>query len=425
MSEAQARADWLRQTTGWPFSEGRWKRLGVAVSGGGDSMALLDLMAWHGADKGFSVHAVTVDHGLRPEAADEAALVAEYCAAQGVPHDVLHWTWDRQGNLQAAARDARYQLIARWARKHRISCVALGHTQDDVAETFLLRLSRASGVDGLAAMERRFERYGVNWLRPLLQRQRETWRTYLRDMGIAWAEDASNEDERFDRVKARKILAALEPLGIQAETLSRTSQNLKTAKHALEHYTLEEADRLVEQDQGDLILTRNPVPPVPSEIDRRLILAGLRWVSGADYPPRSSALAEMEAAFIDSDTFTLSGCVLTLSKPDGILNRRLRITREWNAVKDLVVPTNKVWDGRWQMTGPQALDLQVRALGEVGLRACPDWRDTGMPRVSLLASPSVWRGNELVAAPLAGLTNGWRAELVRRSADFPQSLISH
>ncbi|MDJ0827307.1 MAG: tRNA(Ile)-lysidine synthetase, partial [Rhodobacter sp.] len=78
-----------------------------------------------------------------------------------------------------------------------------------------------------------------------------------------------------------------------------------------------------------------------------------------------------------------------------------------------------------QMTGPQALDLQVRALGEIGLRNCPDWRDTGMPRVSLLASPAIWRDNELIAAPLAGFPNGWRAELAQSAADFAQSLISH
>ncbi len=137
--------DWLRHITGWAFVHARPKRLGVAVSGGGDSMALLDLMIWHAREMGFDVEAVTVDHGLRAEARDEIALVRAYCDAQGVPHSVLAWSWDGEGNLQAAARNARYSLIAEWAREREIDTVALGHTQDDVAETFLMRLARRAG----------------------------------------------------------------------------------------------------------------------------------------------------------------------------------------------------------------------------------------------------------------------------------------
>lgn len=424
MTQAEARARWMRQACAWPFDEGRWKRLGAAVSGGGDSMALLDLMAWHGAQRGLEIHAVTVDHGLRAEAADEAALVAEFCGARGIGHDVLRWDWDGHGNLQAAAREARYGLIAGWARKARVNVVALGHTRDDVAETFLLRLARSAGVDGLAAMERRFSRNGIAWVRPILRFGRDDARAYLSDRGIGWAEDASNADERFDRVKARNILAALEPLDIDADRLSRTAQHLASAKWALDWYAGQEAERLVRQDRGDLILARDALPPVPPEIERRLLVAGLQWVSGAAYPPRVSALAAMEAAFIDADTHTLGGCVVGLTRPKGAARHELRITREWNAVKDGDCPTRQVWDGRWRLDGPHARDLRVRALGEDGLKQCPDWRGTGLPRVSLLASPSVWRGEALISAPIAGLSGGWTARLAPGRDDFAKSLLS-
>ena len=127
--------------------------VGVAVSGGSDSTALLALVrAWAEAE-GRSVLAVTVDHRLRPESAGEAGVVAELCARLGVGHATRVWAdAPGRGNLQASARAARQHLIGAWAREAGLAAVALGHTLDDQAETVLLRLARGSGVDGLAAM---------------------------------------------------------------------------------------------------------------------------------------------------------------------------------------------------------------------------------------------------------------------------------
>ena len=143
--------------------------LGVAVSGGGDSMALLHLMHGFCSFHAIKLRAVTVNHGLRAEAASEAGMVRRYCATLGVRHDTLLWNdWNGTGNLQNAARDARYGLMAAWAKEHDINTIALGHTADDQAETFLMRLGRRSGVDGLAAMSNRIIREGVTFVRPLL-----------------------------------------------------------------------------------------------------------------------------------------------------------------------------------------------------------------------------------------------------------------
>ncbi len=424
----EGRTHWLRHACEWSFLGAKPKRLGVAVSGGSDSMALLDLMAWHCAEKGIEIFAVTVDHGLRAEAKDEIALVAKYCAKRGVPHSVLRWEWDGQGNLQGKARKARYALISAWAERKGVDVVALGHTQDDQAETVLMRLARQSGVDGLAGMSRRFERNGLVWIRPFLfGLERSDLQDYLTSQGILWCNDPTNEDDSFERVRARRAMAALSEIGIDSETLWMVASNADAARSALDHYAWREVaeNEIVTMDHGDLIFPEHFLTPrtqVPAEVGRRILIGALKWMSGAEYPPRRSAIIGIDVGLMDADRHTVAGCLISRIKAKRRIDQKLRITREYNAVKDTTSSTDTLWDGRWVLDGPHDADLQVRALGEA-VKDCPDWRETGLPRQSLLATPAIWRGEELVAAPVAGLKNGWEATATGRGS-FAQFLLS-
>lgn len=404
-SESEAADRFLRHIVSGPFWGDMPKSVGVAVSGGSDSMALLDLMVHWARGNEVSVHAVTVDHGLRVEARSEAERVNRFCADRDIPHSILTWgQWDGAGNLQARARDARYRLLADWSRECAVDVVAIGHTRDDQAETFLMRLARQAGVDGLAGMKPRFERNGAVFVRPLLSQSRQELRDYLVRQNIAWIADPSNEDHRFDRIKARKALVELERLGVTSEGLAQTAQNMRMASATLSHYTRQEAEKHVIEDHGDLIVEHNPT--CPPEIERRLIVAGLQYVGGGVYSPRRMGIINLDLGLMESGSHTLAGCLVTKE------NRNLRITREFNAVAKKRSSINEVWDKRWRLTGPNGPDMEIGALGEDGIKLCPDWRQTGHPRASLLASPAVWRGHELVAAPMAGLENGWKAELI-------------
>ncbi len=394
------------------------KRIGIAVSGGSDSLALLYAAHAWSTNGGPAVEAVTVDHGLRPEAKEEAAYVRGLCDTLGLPHWTLTWEgWDGKGNLQDQARRNRYALLAGWAVTHGIDSVALAHTMDDQAETFLMRLARESGVEGMASMRLVFRRDGARFDRPLLLDRRADLRAYLLSRGVRWIDDPSNEDESFDRVRARRAMTALEPLGIGPHALLRVALNLRDASDAIAEVAAQLAREKVRTAGGDLIFDRTALRRQPLEVMRRLLAAALMFVGGADYPPRR---APLDSAILQVETGgngTLHGCRIMVS------DMTVRITREHAAVASLRGPTDALWDGRWRLTGPHAPDLHVSALGEA-VKDCPDWRATGLPRPTLLASPAVWRGDVLVAAPVAGLSNGWSAD-APGAADFAAALISH
>jgi tRNA(Ile)-lysidine synthase len=344
--------------------------------------------------------------------------VARLCEGLGIPHSVLRWEgWDGRGNLQDHARQNRYALIAGWAKARGLPSVALGHTMDDQAETLLMRLAREAGVEGLASMRLVFEREGARFDRPFLFDRRADLRAYLEAKGVAWVEDPSNEDESFGRVRARKALAALEPLGIGTEELLRVALNLRDASDALGQAASDFARAKAKAAGGDLIFDRTALRRQPAEIARRLLGHALMFVGSADYPPRREPLEKVMEHLRATGNTTLHGCLVTVS------DMTVRVAREHAAVAGLRGPTDAPWDRRWRLAGPHAPDLELRALGEA-VRECPDWRATGLPRATLLASPAVWRGDRLVAAPVAGLSNSWTAD-TGGAADFAAFLISH
>ena len=173
--------------------------IGLSVSGGGDSIALLYLTKEWACKNDKKIFVATVDHGLRKESLNEAQTVKDICRSLGIECTILNWTdWDKSGNLQDAARSARNRLIGNWANSLGLDAVATGHTADDQAETFLLRLARGSGVDGLSGMASSILKEGMLWFRPLLEFHRSELRDYLNINKITWFDDPSNENMKFD-----------------------------------------------------------------------------------------------------------------------------------------------------------------------------------------------------------------------------------
>ncbi|MGZ9811316.1 tRNA lysidine(34) synthetase TilS [Pseudoroseicyclus sp. H15] len=392
-------------------------RLGLAVSGGSDSRAMMEIAVPWAAHWGVALEVASVDHRLRPEAAAEAAGVATRAAELGLPVEVLRWESAPEGNVPAAARAARYRLLADWAQRRGLGGVALAHTQDDQAETFLLRLAREAGVDGLSGMAEQVTRHGVTFHRPLLAATRAELRAALVAAGQGWVDDPSNDDPRYARTQARAVLTALAPLGIDAATLAETAAQLRSAREALDGQVEVALAAHAQEDRGDVILSAR-LREEPEEIQRRLWIAALRWIGSRDYAPRRAALANlMLRAGPLRETLTLAG-VLASPAEEGAV----RLTREYAAVARASAPPDALWDNRWIVTGSFPPGAEVRALGHAGLAELGDWRATGLPRQSLLATPAIWQGEALLAAPVAAPERGGGARL---AAHFTLAALSH
>ena len=386
-------------------------KLGVAVSGGGDSMALLHLLQV----LDLPLHVVTVDHGLRAEAKDEAAQVATYCAAHTLPHTLLNWSdWDGQGNLQAQARAARYRLIAGWANDQNLTDIALGHTADDNTETFIMGLTRGAGLDGLSGMRPRFIRDGITFHRPLLTTARATLRDVLTAQNIPWSEDPSNDDPSFVRIRIR---AALQDLGADAPEIAKVIDNLSQTRAAIEQLTHDWAATHLTFQDGDILAPTDALTNLNPELRRRVTGHILRFITGRDYPPRAEKLMPLVRS--NAPQGTVHGCLIT-QEPG-----QTRFTREAAALEGMVNKTTELWDGRWQLEGPHCDTLKLYKLGFEGLKMTPFCTKPALPRASLAATPAIWNGPDLVAAPLAGFSNGWCARLTRSREQYLSGLLSH
>ena len=251
----------------------------LAVSGGPDSTALMWLAArWRKALKAKpKLIAITVDHGLRTDAQREAAAVAKLARKLGVTHRTLRWSGKKPvAGLQQAARTARYKLLAEAARKEKAAHILTAHTLDDQAETVLIRMSRGSGLRGLAAMQRisRLENgeKPLQLVRPLLELPKTRLIATCKAAKLAYADDPSNRDPRFARSRLRDLMPALAREGLTARRLAVLAQRLRRADRALEA-AVDRADADIAARAGqDMIALDAPgFFRLPAEIALRLL----------------------------------------------------------------------------------------------------------------------------------------------------------
>jgi len=275
----------------------------VAVSGGGDSVALMHLLHGFARSNALPLPVVlTVDHGLRKSSAADAKKVAAWAKKLGLSAQVLTWRGKKpKAGIEAAAREARYRLMGDFLVRHKIGTLFVGHNQDDQAETFLLRLARGSGLDGLAGMQPRAPWPvagfgGLAVVRPLLGVSRDQLRAYLKARDQAWLEDPMNEDASFDRVKIRKARTALADAGLTVARIAAAAAHLGRARESLDVMTAAVVLRVArkrEPDSRGILLDGAALAAAPREVGLRALASILMAVGEQAYRPRFESLERL------------------------------------------------------------------------------------------------------------------------------------
>ena len=392
-------------------------RVAVAVSGGADSMALALLAArWANAHGGLATGLI-VDHGLRSDSAAEARKVAGWLDRHGIESRILNWPGEKpETGVQAAAREARYGLLTAWCRQHHVFHLLVGHNREDQAETFVLRLERGSGLDGLAAMPAVTEMPWLRILRPLLGQSRARLGNFLTAEKQDWIEDPSNRNPAFARVRVRRALSALDSGrrgdGEVDRRLAGAACRLGHARHELERETARLLARTVAiYPAGHAVVDMATITAASSEIGRRALSRIVTCVGGGAYAPRRERLERLFARVADGQLgrgATLGGCLLSPGR-DGVL-----VAREPQAIRERLevhVPGEAIWDGRFRLSVGAArpglrVALTVAALGRDGWAKLaekrPDLRETSIPGRVRHGLPALWSNGRLVGVPHLG-----------------------
>ncbi|GBR08813.1 tRNA(Ile)-lysidine synthase [Asaia siamensis] len=353
--------------------------IGIAVSGGADSLCLAWLMRrWR-----YAVLALVVDHGLRDNSAAEAAETASRLQALDIPSVILRLdSVIRTGSLQKNARIARYEALEAACHSRGILDLALGHHERDQVETFLLREAHGSSTHGLAAMAFARETPQLRYLRPLLEIAPERLRATLRQQGIQWVEDPSNRNPVFERVRIRLSLDESGHRAARAQLALHAGQRNEAALVNVAALSKLHADPL-----GFVVMDSLPGDPA---------LLGRIWqsVSGAAYPPSPQALAALIAA---PRPATLAGAQLCAA---GRLGKTWLLVREPAAIaRRIAAQSGVTWDGRFTLRGmvPEP-GTEIAALGAEARH----FRDHALPAKILSGLPALWIGTRLMAVPQLG-----------------------
>lgn len=403
---AQPLTDSECETLFAPFSEAQ--ALALAVSGGADSLALLDTIdRWSRRRGRLRVVVLIVDHRLRSGSREEAQSVARIAVSRGMAAKVLTVTGTLPtSNIEAAAREARYRLLTTAARACGATHLLTAHHRDDQAETVLMRLQRGSGVFGLAAMRPMVTSEELVVCRPFLGVPRARLAATTAAADLQPVDDPMNRDPRFLRTRLRALMPALAQAGLDAEVLAAAATRFGKAAAAIDASAdAVIAAAVVVDPLATVRIDRDAFCAVPEEVRIRLLARLLMAAGGGSYQPRFRRLQALHNALIETDARhikrTLAGVTIERRSSELLFYREAgRI----GLARDPIQPGSRYrWDRRFRITlgadGPA--DLTVGPIGGAG-RGLVGTRPRGVPAMALAVQPAVWQGDRLLAAPTLG-----------------------
>lgn len=268
-------------------------KIAVAISGGADSLALTFLLHYFCQKTNLDLLAVTIDHKIRPESSLEAIELGELLKKNGICHHILELNDSDipDKNIEASLREKRYALLYEYCLDHKIEFLFLGHQEEDIAENFLIRLFRGSGVDGLSAIAEMSDYKTIKLVRPLLDVKKNDLKEFLKQKQITWFEDETNQDEKFLRNKIRNFLASLPESDLIQKRIKNTADAMTKIRDNFDDNLLREARLLLRFDPfGTCFIERKKLSDIDETIALKILAFVLMEVGGKTYKPRFEKL---------------------------------------------------------------------------------------------------------------------------------------
>jgi tRNA(Ile)-lysidine synthase len=394
----------------------------VALSGGPDSLALTILADRWVRQRGGRLAALTVDHGLRPESAEEAQAVAGWVAARGVEHHVLAWSGPKPATgIQEAARAARYGLLTDWCRAEGCLHLLTAHHREDQAETYLIRKRAGSGIDGLAGMSALRELAGVRLVRPLLAVPKARLAAFLETERQPFLTDPSNRNPLFERARLRRDTAMNDIERVTAELRDYGRQRIARER---------QLDRLLGSavtlhPAGFAIIDSLALEHAEAELGDRLLGRVALCIGGSAYPLRRERVSRLRAGLVECSerARTLGSCRFIPWRGQLLVIREL--SRAAPPIR-LIPGTELFWDRRFGVTAPPHTPskLMLGYLGQSGMRPVVNRDDGGLPRLVHPVLPALWDDAGLIAVPHLGYFQAGATDLPR-IAFHPVNRLTH
>ena len=389
------------------------KPIALAVSGGPDSTAMMQIAAFSKKLKRSNVTVIVVDHGLRKESKNEAKLVYKNAKILGFKVKILRWIGEKpKTRIQETARKTRYKLMTSWCKKKGIKKLFLAHHLDDQVETFLMRLGKGSGVDGLAVMNFVVDSSSIKLIRPFLEIPKIRFMKILDISGLEFISDPSNFNPNYGRSRIREVLPVLSKEGISSKQIGLVIKRMRSAKDALNAQTNIMLEKYVSSVENvAYFLDKNLLKETKEkEILLRLLEKIFINISGSIYPPRRNKLENILYWIKEDNNLaarTLAGVVVRKRKSEFIFYREPENCYKSGSIK-LMTSRYNCWDDRFFLKANKSNNFEVKALGDLGITILKDkkmLKRQGFRNVPLSAwktIPSVWSKKRLISVPTLG-----------------------
>ena len=385
-------------------------KIAIAVSGGVDSMVLMNLAKESDSLNDKNVFILVVDHGLRAESKQEAKFVKNEAKKLGFPTRILKWKGSKPNKrIQEEARNKRYSLLINFCRENNINNLYLAHHLDDQIETFLFRMFRGSGLQGLTSFSSSYERNGLTLIRPLIDTPKSELISYARRKKINWVEDPSNENQKYDRVKLRKVLPLIYKEGFDKKVFLKSVKKLRLANQALDQITKEFVLQYVIINKNiSVFINQELFLTAPEDVQLRVLQNTIRIFSGERYysPNYLKILNLMNWARNDNDISakTLGGTIFRKRKGGLILYKEVKKLNDIKPIK-LSKSKYKAWDNRFLIKINKSVKGEISYLGNEGVKILKSKKIlgkkgfNGIPLTALYSIPAMWDGKRLISAP--------------------------